>query len=169
MAGAEAIKVESIAKTGTTKPGGGGAGGLLPNNFGKKEFLIEKLLWNDCLETRLESDVRSRIIGCQAQMKKSDFSFGLDLGQRIFSHRDNLSETLQKAGMSATSGQRNAKLTKVALKKIRNDDCFATFYQTDRQCFAKNSFMFILRSLRYQETKELLVDLRLELERLCFL
>ena len=42
----------------------------------------------------------------------------------------NLSETLQKAGMSATSGQHNAKLTKDALKKIRTDDCFATFYQT---------------------------------------
>ena len=32
--------------------------------------------------------------------------------------------------MSSTSGQHNAKLTKVALMKIRNDDCFATFYQT---------------------------------------
>ena len=79
---------------------------------------------------------------------------------------DNLSETLQKAGMSAISGQHNANLTKDALKKIRNDDCFATFI---KQCFAKNSFMFILRSLWYQETKELLEDLRLELERLCFL
>ena len=29
--------------------------------------------------------------------------------------------------------------------------------------------MFLLRSLRYQETKELLEDLRFELERLCFL
>ena len=56
--------------------------------------------------------------------------FGLNLSQRIFSHTDNLSETLQKAGMSATSGQHNANLTKDALKKIRNDDCFATFYQT---------------------------------------
>ena len=91
-------------------------------------------LWNDCLETRLESDVRGRIIGCRAQMKKFDFFFGLNLSQRIFSHTDNLSEnvweTLQKAGMSATSGQHNANLTKDALKKIRNDDCFATFYQT---------------------------------------
>ena len=87
-------------------------------------------LWNDCLETRLESDVRGRIIGCQAQMKNFDFFFGLNLSQRIFSHTDNLSETLQKAGMSATSGQHNANLTKDALKKIRNDDCFATFYQT---------------------------------------
>ena len=50
-------------------------------------------LWNDCLETRLESDVRGRIIGCQAQMKKLDFFFGLNLSQRIFSHTDNLSET----------------------------------------------------------------------------
>ena len=67
----------------------------------------------------------------EAQMKKFDFFFGLNLRQRIsFSHTDNLSETLQKAGMSATSGQHNAKLTKDALKKIKNDDCFATFYQT---------------------------------------
>ena len=67
----------------------------------------------------------------EAQMKKFDFFFGLNLSQRIsFSHTDNLSETLQKAGMSATSGQLNAKLTKDALKKIRNYDLFATFYQT---------------------------------------
>ena len=62
-------------------------------------------------------------------MKKFDFFFGLNLSQRIFSHTDSLSETLQKAGMSATSGQHNANLRKDALKKIRND-CFATFYQT---------------------------------------
>ena len=82
-------------------------------------------LWNDCLETRIESDVRGRIIGCQTKMKKFDFFFGLNLSQRIFSHTDNLSETLQKAGMSATSGQHNANVTKDALKKIRNDDCFS--------------------------------------------
>ena len=87
-------------------------------------------LWNDCLETRPESDVHGRIIGCQAQVKKFYFFFGLNLSQRIFSHTDNLSETLQKAGMSATSGQHNANLTKDALKKIRNDDSFATFHQT---------------------------------------
>ena len=81
-------------------------------------------LWNDCLETRIESDVRGRIIGCQPQMKKFDFFFGLNLSQRIFSHTGNLSETLQKADMSATSGQYNANLTKDALKMIRNDDCF---------------------------------------------
>ena len=35
-------------------------------------------------------------------MKKFDFFFGLNLSQRIFSHTDNLSDTLQKASMSAT-------------------------------------------------------------------
>ena len=30
-------------------------------------------LWNDCLETSIESDVRGRIIGCQTQMKMFDF------------------------------------------------------------------------------------------------
>ena len=50
-------------------------------------------LWNDCLEMRLESDVRGRVIGYQAQMKKFDSFFGLNLSQRIFSHTDNLSET----------------------------------------------------------------------------
>ena len=77
------------------------------------------------METRIESDVRGRIIGCQTQMKIFDFFFGLNLSQRIFSHTDNLSETLQTAGMSATSGQHNANLTKDALKKIRNDDCLS--------------------------------------------
>ena len=55
-------------------------------------------------------------------MKNFDFFFGLKLSQTIFSHTDSLSETLQKAGMSATSGQYNANLTKDALKKIGNDD-----------------------------------------------
>ena len=50
-------------------------------------------LWNDCLETRLESDVRGRTIGCQAQIKKFDFFFGLNLSQRIFSHTDNHTES----------------------------------------------------------------------------
>ena len=56
-------------------------------------------------------------------------------GSRRESERMQTEKALQdfqflSKGMSATSGQHNAKLTKDALKKIRNDDCFATFYQT---------------------------------------
>ena len=58
-----------------------------------------------CLDQKLKADVRGRIIGCQAQMNTFDFFFGLHLGERLFSHTDNLSKTLQKTRMSAASGQ----------------------------------------------------------------
>ena len=34
-------------------------------------------LWNDCLETNLEPDVRGRIVGCQAQMRLFNFFFSV--------------------------------------------------------------------------------------------
>ena len=51
-------------------------------------------LWEDCLQENLARDVRSRIIGCQAQMKTFSFLFGLRLGQRLYCHTDNLSKDL---------------------------------------------------------------------------
>ena len=87
-------------------------------------------LWDECLKKRLESEVRGRVLGCQAQMKSFDYFFGLHLGKLIFCHTDNLSATLQKLSMSAVSGQHNAKLTTDALKRIRNDDSFQAFYET---------------------------------------
>ena len=74
--------------------------------------------WIVCLDQKLEADVRGRIIGCQAQMNTFDFFFGLNLGERLFSHTDNLSKTLQKTKMSAVSGLRVANLTKQVLQKI---------------------------------------------------
>ena len=53
------------------------------------------------LDEKLQSDVLGRIIGCQAQMNTFDFFFELNLGQRLFSHTDNLSRTLQQTKMSA--------------------------------------------------------------------
>ena len=56
--------------------------------------------------------------------------FGLNLGQRLFSHTDNLSKTLQQTRMSAVSGKRVAGLTKEVLQKMRNDISFISFYDT---------------------------------------
>ncbi|XP_066925948.1 zinc finger MYM-type protein 1-like [Clytia hemisphaerica] len=61
-------------------------------------------LWDLCLAENLTKEVKSRIVGCQAQMKKFSFFFGLCLGQRLFSLTDNLSKTLQKESMSAVEG-----------------------------------------------------------------
>ena len=53
---------------------------------------------------------------------------GALLGERLFSHTDNLSATLQKSNVSAVAGQNLAKQTVEILKRIRNDDSFNLFY-----------------------------------------
>ena len=63
-------------------------------------------------------------------MSNFDFFFGLHLDERLFSHTDNLSKTLQKTKMSAVSGQRVANRTKQILHKMRNNECFKSFYDT---------------------------------------
>ena len=57
-------------------------------------------------------------MGCQAQMNTFDFFFGLNLGQRLFSHTDNLSKTLQQTKISVVSGKRVTGLTKEVLQKL---------------------------------------------------
>ena len=84
--------------------------------------------WTISLDEKIQSDIRGRIIGCQAQMDTFDFFFGLNLGQRLFSHTDNLSRTLQQTKMSALGGKRVACLTKDVLQKMRNDTSFRSFY-----------------------------------------
>lgn len=63
-------------------------------------------------------------------MNTFDFFFGLHLSERLFSHTDNLSKTLQKTKMSAVSGQRVANLTKQVLQKMQNNESFKSFYDT---------------------------------------
>ena len=85
-------------------------------------------LWEDCLQENVTRDVRSRIIGCQAQMKTFSFLFGLCLGQRLYSHTDNLSKALQNENMSAVSGHRLALLTEETLENMRNETSFKLFF-----------------------------------------
>ena len=84
--------------------------------------------WTISLDEKLQSDIRGRIIGCQAQMDTFDFFFGLNLGQRLFSHTDNLSRTLQQTKMSALSGKRVPCPTKDALQKTQNETSSRSFY-----------------------------------------
>ena len=84
--------------------------------------------WDVCLSERLQPDVRARIIGCKAQMERFDFFFGLHLGERLCSHADNLSKTLQGTKMAAVSGQRLANLTKETFTKMRTHQNFDHFY-----------------------------------------
>ena len=58
-------------------------------------YCILMELWEQCLETRLDPDVKGRIIGVKIQMTKFDLLFGLQLCERILCITDSLSKTLQ--------------------------------------------------------------------------
>ena len=49
-------------------------------------------LWEECLLTKLDSEVKSRIIGVKYQMQTFDFFFGVSLGILVMGHSDNLSK-----------------------------------------------------------------------------
>ena len=85
-------------------------------------------LWDLCLQEKLTNDVRSRIIGCQAQMQSFKFFFGLCLGQRLYSHTDNWSKALQCKTLPAIAALRLALLTKDTLISLRSDENFKMFF-----------------------------------------
>ena len=94
-------------------------------------------VWEEALDGSLESEMRARIIGVEAQMLKFEFLFGVRLGALILHHSDNLSSTLQHKNMSAAEGQRLAQLPLSVLKKMRCDGDFSAFYQLvlrDQSC-----------------------------------
>ena len=90
-------------------------------------FLYE--LWDECLrKSGLNRDVKSRIIGCKSEMEKFDFYFGLKLGKLLFSHTDELSQTLQSQKMSAVSSKRLAMLTVETISDLHNLESFDALY-----------------------------------------
>ena len=85
--------------------------------------------WNECLDQGgLQSELRGRIVGAKAQMETFEFFFGIQLGNRLFSHTDNLSKTLQAKRICATEGHRIASQTVRVLKTLRTDDSFDAFW-----------------------------------------
>lgn len=68
-------------------------------------YAVLQTEFDQCLESRLEPDVKSRIIGVKHQMSTFDFFIGVSLGERILKHTDNLSKTLQHKDISASEGQ----------------------------------------------------------------
>ena len=67
------------------------------------EVLLD--LWDDCLDVVKQAELRSQIIGMQAQMSNFSFYWGINLEELLLRHFDNLSKTLQNPKLSAASGQ----------------------------------------------------------------
>ena len=88
-------------------------------------------LFDECIqEGKLSVDIKSRIIGCIAQMKKFDFYFGITLGKTLYGLSDNLSKALQIKSMSALNSQKMAELTISTVESMRSSEEFQMFYET---------------------------------------
>ena len=85
-------------------------------------------LWEVCLQGNLDRETRSRINGCESQMKLFKFFYGMHLSYKLYSITDNLSKTLQNENMSAVEGQRIAHLTLKTLENMRTDESADLFY-----------------------------------------
>ena len=85
--------------------------------------------WEESLESRLDTEVKGRIIGVKAQMETFNFFFGVCLGECILRHAENLSKTLQSSSISAAGGQKVSGLTLKTLEGIRSDDQFDLFWK----------------------------------------
>ena len=100
---------------------------LFATNSWNYAVLMEE--WDVCLSERLQPDVRARIIGCKAWMKRFDFFFGLHFWERLYFHTDDRSKDLQGTKVAAVIFQRLANLTKETLTKIpTSDQSFDHFY-----------------------------------------
>ena len=85
-------------------------------------------VWEEAQCAQLDSEMRARIVGVNAQMQTFDFLFGVSLGNLLLRHTDNLSKTLQLKSLSAAKGQRLATLTLHVLQSLRDEDNFKLFY-----------------------------------------
>ena len=88
---------------------------------------------DECPKESFDTETRSRIIECKAQVKTFIFFFGLCLGKPHYSLTENLSKTFQKEKISAASQQRLASLTVKTIQSMKNDSHFDLFYKTVRK------------------------------------
>ena len=79
----------------------------------------------------LETDIKSRVIGCKSQMEQFEFYFALQLSHKLYALTDNLSKLFNRTKCQLLSGKRNAELTKKTIETMRNDESFVLF------CFMK--------------------------------
>ena len=86
-------------------------------------------LWDECLETTLEPNIKGHIIGVKYQMEIFNYFLGVNLGSLLLKHSDNLSRTIQHSHMSAAECQLVVVCTTKTLAKIRSEQAFSLFWK----------------------------------------
>ena len=95
-----------------------------------ENYQVLNQLWEECLETRLDPDVKGRIIGVKSQVAHYNLLFGLKLFEGVLKKiTDNLSKTLQMQSLFAAESHYLAEMTCTKLKSMRNDEAFKLFFE----------------------------------------
>ena len=84
--------------------------------------------WEEEADVVKQSDVKARIGGVAAKMKKFHFLFCLMLAERLLKHCDNLSKTMQSTAIPAVEARRLSELCVAVLQKMRGDAEFDLFW-----------------------------------------
>ena len=56
---------------------------------------------DEAVEVTRDTEMKYRLYGVSAQMRKFEFLFGVTVGEMLLGHTDNLSQALQKKTLSA--------------------------------------------------------------------
>ena len=75
-------------------------------------------VWEECLATKLEPDIKGRVIGVQHQMATFDYFLGVNLAILLLKHSDNLSRTLRDPDMLVAECQSVTNLTTSTVAKV---------------------------------------------------
>ncbi len=91
-------------------------------------YSVLQALWDEALEISTDSEIRARLIGVRHYMSTFEYLFGVILGQLILRHTDNLSKTLQSPKLCSSEGLKIARLTKITLDSLRNEENYNMFW-----------------------------------------
>ena len=117
----EAVNTDAIAKLSETRwTVQAGCFSRILDNYDALVAVWKHYLQNNQLNT----DVKSRIIGAKKQMKTFELILRLNIEHRLFSHTDNLSNTLQGEKMSANNSKRTSELVASVIQGMRNERSF---------------------------------------------
>ena len=84
-------------------------------------------LWDECLETKLEPDIKGRVIGVKHQMGTFGYFCGVNPGGMLLKHRHNLSRATKTLHMPAAECQLLVALATKTLTKFLTEEIFSLF------------------------------------------
>ena len=92
-------------------------------------YAVLQSTWDEAVEVTRDTEMKARLYGVSAQMRKFEFLFGVIVGEMLLRHTDNLSQALQKKTLSAAEGQQIARMVITTLQSLRTEDSYSLFWE----------------------------------------